>query len=96
MALGGPNNYKGRDMREAHKALGLQEADFGAFAGHLVATLTELGVKGEIFDNIVSAAVVTLKDEVLNKWLAVNEIFIKYLISCFFGIIEILQNLEKY
>ena len=27
--------------------------------------------------------------------MAVNEILIKYLISCFFGIIEILQNLEK-
>ena len=65
MALGGPNNYKGKNMREGHKHLGLKEADFGAIAGHLVATLKQLGVEGEIFDNIVGA-VVALKDEVLN------------------------------
>ena len=53
-------------MREAHKHLGLKEEDFGAFAGHLVSTLTELGVKGDIFDKIV-ATVVALKGEVLNQ-----------------------------
>jgi hemoglobin len=66
MALGGPSNYKGRDMREAHKALNLKESDFGAVAGHLVGTLKQLGVEGKIFDSIVGA-VVALKEEVLNQ-----------------------------
>ena len=65
MALGGPNNYKGKNMMDGFKHLGLKEADFNAIVGHLVATLKQLGVEGEIFDNIMGA-VVALKDEVLN------------------------------
>ncbi len=45
VAFGGPNDYSGKDMRAAHAGLeGLNEAHFGAVAGHLQATLEELGV----------------------------------------------------
>lgn len=43
-AFGGPYVYGGRDMAAAHAGLGITGADFDAVAGHLVETLTELGV----------------------------------------------------
>ncbi len=43
-ALGGPEFYRGRDMGPAHADLGLTDAHFDAVVGHLVDTLTELGV----------------------------------------------------
>lgn len=44
VAFGGPNDYSGQDMRAAHANLDIGEAHFGAVAGHLQATLEELGV----------------------------------------------------
>jgi len=46
-AFGGPAEYKGRDLREAHASLsarGLSEEHFAAVVRHLKATLEELGV----------------------------------------------------
>jgi hemoglobin len=45
MAFGGPSNYSGKDMREAHAHLvarGLNDSHFNAVAENLVATLKEL------------------------------------------------------
>jgi len=39
MALGGPNSYTGKDMREAHKNMKLSEDHFNAVAEQLIATL---------------------------------------------------------
>ena len=65
-AFGGPVAYEGKDMRAAHKHLDLTEADFGAIAEHLQATLSDLKV-----DEKLSAEIMTLvastKDAVLNK-----------------------------
>ena len=50
-AFGGPQEYKGRDLRTAHAGLvtrGLSDQHFDAVAGHLAATLLELGVKDEL------------------------------------------------
>ena len=43
-ALGGPQLYAGRDMAAAHAGLGITDVAFDRVVGHLVATLTELGV----------------------------------------------------
>jgi hemoglobin len=46
-ALGGPSEYKGRDLREAHADLvkrGLTEEHFTAVVRHLKSTLEEMGV----------------------------------------------------
>ena len=43
-ALGGPQLYAGRDMGAAHAGLGITHEAFDRVVGHLVATLTELGV----------------------------------------------------
>jgi hemoglobin len=53
-ALGGPAEYRGRDLTQAHAALvrdkGLGDVHFDAIAKHLEATLLELGVARELVD----------------------------------------------
>lgn len=66
MAFGGPNNYTGKDMREAHKHMNLNEGHFNAVAECLVGTLQELSVPQEYIDEIVGIAL-SVKDDVLNK-----------------------------
>jgi len=41
---GGPTAYSGRDLAEGHAGLDIAPADFDRVVGHLVATLTSLGV----------------------------------------------------
>ena len=43
---GGPVGYSGRDLAEGHAGLGITPADFDRVVGHLVDTLTALGVSG--------------------------------------------------
>ena len=52
-ATGGPANYDGLDMEQAHRGLGIEASHFDAVAGHLVATLNELGVSEELIAEIV-------------------------------------------
>ena len=66
MAFGGPNEYTGKDMREAHSHMNLDEDHFNAVAEALVGTLEELNVPQEHIDSIVGIAV-SVKDDVLNK-----------------------------
>ena len=66
MAFGGPNDYTGKDMREAHKHMNLTEEHFNAVAENLVGTLNDLNVPQEYIDEIVTIAV-SVKDDVLNK-----------------------------
>ena len=54
-ALGGPADYTGRDMKEAHAGLGVTSHHFDLVAGHLVATLAELGVSQDLIDEVVAA-----------------------------------------
>lgn len=53
-ALGAPVEYKGRDLRTAHAQLvrerGLSDRHFDAVAGHLGATLRELGLGDELVE----------------------------------------------
>jgi len=65
-ALGGPEPWKGKDMRKAHRHLDLTEADFNAIAGHLQETLTELKVPQELIGQVMAIAAST-KDDVLNR-----------------------------
>lgn len=67
MALGGPSNYTGRDLRTAHAPLaGLTDEHVDLVIGHLAATLAELGVAP---DDIASAGAVasSVRDDVLNR-----------------------------
>jgi hemoglobin len=69
MAFGGPNHYSGRDLRTAHAPLvanGLGDAHFNAVAGHLQATLVELGVAADLVDQVMAIAGST-RDDVLGR-----------------------------
>jgi hemoglobin len=69
-AFGGPEEYTGKDMRDAHKDLveqkGLSDEHFDAVAGHLQATLDELGVGSELAAEVMAVAAST-RDDVLNR-----------------------------
>lgn len=69
MALGGPNDYTGQDMRTAHAKLvekGLSDAHFDAVVKHLGATLTELNVPSEHIQTIATQ-LEGLRPDVLGK-----------------------------
>ncbi len=69
MVLGGPHEYTGKDLRTAHTPLvekGLEDTHFDAFAGHLQATLEELGVSAALIAEVMTVAAST-RDDVLNR-----------------------------
>src|SRR3954469_212172 len=49
--LGGPAEYSGRQLGEAHAPLGITEPDYDRVVGHLVGTLRDL----EVHESVVSA-----------------------------------------
>ena len=52
--LGGPEQYSGRSMVEAHAGLNLTTADFDAVASHLEASLERFGVSQTHLDEVMS------------------------------------------
>lgn len=65
VALGGPNKYTGKDMRDGHAHLvkqGLNDSHFDAVMEHLGATLTELKVPGELIAQAAAIAESTRND----------------------------------
>jgi hemoglobin len=54
---GGPVQYDGRDLADAHRGLGITPEDFDRVVAHLVATLTDLGVTPEDIAEVGSALV---------------------------------------
>jgi hemoglobin len=69
-AFGGPNEYKGRDLKTAHADLvkdkGLSDVHFDAVAEHLKATLVELGVAPDLIGEAL-AIVASTRDQVLSR-----------------------------
>jgi len=61
---GGPVEYDGEEMREAHDGLGLEQEHFAAIAAHLEASLREFDVSDEAVQDIMSE-VAALEDDVL-------------------------------
>ncbi len=64
-ALGGPKQYSGASMRDAHSKLAIEQRHFDSVAVHLVETLRELGVPEDIIGEI-AAAVTPLSDQIVN------------------------------
>ena len=61
---GGPVEYTGESMREAHAHLDLTEADFGRVTAHLEESLREFDVPDEAVDEVLDA-VAELKEDIL-------------------------------
>lgn len=69
MAFGGPNNYTGQDMRNAHARLvkmGLDDSHFDAVMENLTATLQELNVPENLIAQVAALAETT-RNDVLGK-----------------------------
>ena len=60
--LGGPANYDGRSLNEAHAGLGIDSDDFNAVVGHLAAAMKDAGVPDDIIGRAGAAVVATEPD----------------------------------
>lgn len=59
LALGGPSDYPGRDLRTAHvrpRAMGLDETTIDVFLGHFRAVLESFGVPADRVDAVMAIA----------------------------------------
>jgi hemoglobin len=50
--LGGPDEYTGRGLAEAHQPLNIPVEHYAKVGGYLLATLTELGVPADILADV--------------------------------------------
>ena len=64
--LGGPNPWKGKDLRRAHDSLDLNESHFNAIAENLQASLKEMKVDPKLIGEVM-AIVASTKNDVLNR-----------------------------
>ena len=64
--LGGPEQYSGRSMAEAHAGLDLSSADFDVTAQHLVAALEKVRVSQIHIDEVISK-IAKLEREIIHK-----------------------------
>ena len=65
MALtGGPDIYKGRNLRKAHQGFRITEVDFNRLITHLAAAAEELQIEPQDIAT-VAAAIIDLKDQVV-------------------------------
>lgn len=65
-ATGGPCVYIGRDMKTAHKGLGISSAEWDATVKHLVATLDQFKVAAREKDELLKV-VSTLRADIVEK-----------------------------
>jgi hemoglobin len=59
---GGPNEYKGRDMKTAHSGMKITADEFTAIAGDLAATLDKFKIPKTEKDELMAIAASTQKD----------------------------------
>ena len=70
--LGGPKEYDGRTMYQAHKNLLVTDAQFDAVAGHLKATLASLNVDAQDIGTVMDRVAPLKRDIVMDhfkRWL---------------------------
>ena len=65
-ATGGPCKYIGRDMKSAHKGMGITEEDWDIGVKHLVATLDKFNVPKKEKDEVLGA-ISGLKGDIVDK-----------------------------
>ncbi|MGC5310664.1 group I truncated hemoglobin [Micromonospora zamorensis] len=64
--LGGPDEYNGRGLAEAHQPLNIPVEHYTMVGGHLVAALTELGVPADILAD-VQTVLGQVQDQVVSR-----------------------------
>jgi hemoglobin len=61
-ATGGPYPYRGKSMKEAHRGMGITNAEFDAFAADLKKALEKNGVSAADIEPLMHAVDVTRAD----------------------------------
>lgn len=64
--LGGPKEYDGRDLGEAHRGLGVTSDHYDKVVSHLVAVLVELGADDELLE-AAGGVVAGVKDDIVES-----------------------------
>lgn len=64
-AWGGPKQYSGASMRDAHSRLAIEQRHFDGVAVHLVETLRDLGVPDDII-GAIGTALTPLSEQIVN------------------------------
>ena len=62
--LGGPANYDGRELQQAHAGMDIARDDYVKVVSYLVQALEEAGVEPEIIERVGGALAATEKDVV--------------------------------
>jgi hemoglobin len=65
-ATGGPRQYSGRTLAEAHQGLKITDNAFGAVVVHLVDSLHDAGARQDVIDQVV-AALAPLRSDVVTS-----------------------------
>lgn len=65
MLTGGPNLYRGRDLREAHADYKISKAHFDMVMGHIAAAATELAIEPDDIATIATA-ILGYEDDVVS------------------------------
>ena len=65
MVTGGPNNYEGRDMKEAHAKFAIRKLEFDATWENLEASLKHFEVKAELIGEL-KEVFYSVYDDVVN------------------------------
>jgi hemoglobin len=65
MVTGGPAEYRGRDMKSAHRRHAVEDRHFDMVAGHLVASLEHVGADPEAANELVTM-VASLRGDIVN------------------------------
>lgn len=65
-AIGGPNNYEGRDMKTAHLGMGLNDSHYDSLVDNLSDAMDSLGVSEDDIVAVV-AKVESLRNDVLGR-----------------------------
>jgi truncated hemoglobin YjbI len=64
--LGGPNEYGGRELAEAHDHLGVTDAHYQKVGNYLTGVLTEMGAREEIV-TAVGATLASVAPQIITK-----------------------------
>ena len=67
MATGGPQKYEGKAMKPAHAGMKITEAEFGAIAADLIASLDKFKVPQKEKDDLIAVVLTTKADIVESK-----------------------------
>ena len=65
VVLGGPDSYAGRGLAEAHQPLNIPDEHYAQVGAHLTGTLAQLGVPGDILDD-VRGILASVRDQVVS------------------------------